>query len=669
MATVTKDFRIKSGLVVEGANATVDGSDIITEDAITGGTQTNITVTYDPQAKTVSFVAENGVADSTTDDLEEGDDNLYFTDARARAAVSAEANGPVTYAPSTGEFDLAVGSGLTVTDGELVAKITSQTFAGQYPVSTDFDGNLVINLPFQQFGNVIAIDQSTGEISLTLGSSSGLDVDPSNFGLQLADAATNTGTFGSTTKIPSITVDAKGRVTAVTTNDVATNLSVAGDSGTDTVDLLNDTLTINGTNGISAAVTDNTITVTSNATASPDVDTIVLRGSDEGFSTIRSDIFQATGGVSIFQKRIGTGSPGLTISDDTTNIYANGTFTGSLNVDSGTITNLSDPTNPQDAATKIYVDSVAQGLDIKESVRVATTVDVPVAVVAEGFVMDGVTLVSGDRILLKNQTTPSENGIYVVGEFAITRSSDANEPSELNAGTFVFVEEGTAYGDTGWVVSSDNPLVIGTDAMEWTQFSGAGTYLAGNGLTLTGNTFSIDDAVVVTETDLNTAVGNLTTYIDGFLDPSTGTTVEYIDDQDAATLIAANAFTEALVETGDATATPTYLALDINDVAKQVAASATTSGGGTAATVYEFDSTEFRSAKFLVKLASSTHTQVSEVMLTLDSSDNVAVTEYAIVGTNGNLGDVSATVDNGMVQLTVQDAIGLSVQVSGTLLV
>jgi hypothetical protein len=87
MATVNKDFRVKHGLVVEGTNATIDGSDIITEDAIVGGTQTNVTVTYDAVNKVVNFAAESGLADGTTDDLDEGDNNLYFTDARAVDAV------------------------------------------------------------------------------------------------------------------------------------------------------------------------------------------------------------------------------------------------------------------------------------------------------------------------------------------------------------------------------------------------------------------------------------------------------------------------------------------------------------------------------------------------------------------------------------------------------
>ena len=619
MATVTKDFRIKSGLVVEGTNGTINGSDIITEDAITGGTQTNIAVTYDPQSKTVSFVAENGVADSTTDDLVEGSTNLYYTDQRARNAISAAQGSPVTY-----------------------------------------NGNI-------------------GEIDFTLGPTSGLEIDSSNNGLSLPDAATNVGTFGSTTQIPSITVDDKGRVTAVTTNDVATNLSIAGDTGTDTVDLLNDTLTVNGTNGISAAVTDNTITITSNADVAATADTIALRA---GTGELNATAFQTNNGNNLNSAGLVLNGGDITSNEDIVFDSTTATFKGNLDVNNGTIVNLSEPVNGGDAATKQYVDSVAQGLDVKESVRVATTQNIDginssaATIGGSGFTsLDGVSLVTGDRVLVKNQSTAAENGIYVVtneGSYiTLSRATDADEPAELNAGTFVFVEEGTTYGDTGWVVSSNNPLTIGTDPMNWTQFSGAGTYTAGYGLTLTGTEFAVDNAEIASQGDLSGAVSDLTAYIDGFLNSVDGTTVQYIDDQDQATLLAANAYTDLGIATGDATATPQYLALNVNDIATQVAATATITGTGSAENVYGFLSTDFRSAKFLVKMAFGTHTQVSEVLVTLDTANNVAITEYALVGTNGNIGDVSAyfeSADNN-VYLTVTSANAVAVNVMGTLLV
>ena len=124
MATVTKDFRIKSGLVVEGTNGTINASDIITEDAITGGTQTNISVTYNPTTKLVSFVAENGVADSNTDALAEGSTNKYFTDERAQDAVGN-----------------AVGTGLTYTDSTGAISVTANTYDAYGSAST-VAGNL-----------------------------------------------------------------------------------------------------------------------------------------------------------------------------------------------------------------------------------------------------------------------------------------------------------------------------------------------------------------------------------------------------------------------------------------------------------------------------------------------------------------------------------------------
>lgn len=135
------------------------------------------------------------------------------------------------------------------------------------------------------------------------------------------------------------------------------------------------------------------------------------------------------------------------------------------------------------------ISAAAEGLDVKESVRVATTENVTLSGLQT---VDGVTLVAGDRVLVKDQTATETNGIYVVVDGgAWTRSTDADEPSELNAGTFVFVEEGSANSDSGFVVSSDNPITIGTDAMVWTQFSGAGTVVAGLGIDKTGVTLSV----------------------------------------------------------------------------------------------------------------------------------------------------------------------------------
>lgn len=156
------------------------------------------------------------------------------------------------------------------------------------------------------------------------------------------------------------------------------------------------------------------------------------------------------------------------------------------------ITNVAEPTLSTDAATKNYVDSVAQGLDVKASVVVATTANITLS---GAQTIDGVAVVAGDRVLVKNQTTASANGIYLVAAGAWTRTTDADTWAKL-VSAFVFVEKGTLGSDTGWVSTIDNGGTLGSTDVTFSQFSGAGTYTAGTGLTLTGTQFSITNTAV-----------------------------------------------------------------------------------------------------------------------------------------------------------------------------
>lgn len=166
--------------------------------------------------------------------------------------------------------------------------------------------------------------------------------------------------------------------------------------------------------------------------------------------------------------------------------------TGSFSMGGQLLTNLADPVSDQDAATKVYVDNVAQGLDVKASVVAATTGNITLS---GGQTIDGYTVSAGDRVLVKNQTAPAENGIYVASSTSWTRAPDANTWAELVA-AFTFVENGSANADSGWVCTVNAGGTLGTTPVTWSQFSGAGTYQAGTGLTLTGNTFSITNTAV-----------------------------------------------------------------------------------------------------------------------------------------------------------------------------
>jgi hypothetical protein len=170
---------------------------------------------------------------------------------------------------------------------------------------------------------------------------------------------------------------------------------------------------------------------------------------------------------------------------------AGGTMTGAIAMGTSKITGLGTPTDAADATTKAYVDAVAEGLHVHESVRATSNTNVSLANgLEDGDTFGGVTLATNDRVLVKSQSTAAENGIYVVqASGQAVRALDFNTAAEVDSGDFVFVTSGT-YANTGWVQTS-RPATIGTDAITFVQFSGAGTFTAGNGLTIDGGEFNV----------------------------------------------------------------------------------------------------------------------------------------------------------------------------------
>jgi hypothetical protein len=191
-------------------------------------------------------------------------------------------------------------------------------------------------------------------------------------------------------------------------------------------------------------------------------------------------------------------------------------MTGALQMGSQKITGLADPTAAQEAATKNYVDtridSVSQGLDVKASVRAATTANITLSGTQT---IDGVALSAGDRVLVKNQSTASANGIYVVAVGAWSRSTDADANADVTSGMFTFVEEGTTNANSGWVLITDGAITLGTTALSFEQFSGAGQITAGNGLSKSGNTLTVvsanTDNITVGASGINLAAVSLST--------------------------------------------------------------------------------------------------------------------------------------------------------------
>lgn len=340
----------------------------------------------------------------------------------------------------------------------------------------------------------------------------------------LANSGVTAGTYNnSSTSVRPFTVDAKGRITGIGN---AVTITPAFSSITDKPTTLGgygitDAQPFDADLAAIAGLTGTTGLLRKTAADSWSLDTntyltgnqsISITGDASGSGTTSINLSLATTGVtsgtytkvSVDTKgRVTSGStlsasdiPTLTaskISDFDTQVRTNrldqmAVPTGAVSLNNQKITSLGTPTADSDAATKAYVDAVKQGLDIKDSVHAATVANI--ALSGEQTI-DNITVVAGNRVLVKDQTDATTNGIYVVSTGTWSRATDANSDAKVTAGLFVFVEGGTNNGDTGWVLTTNNPISLGSTSLSFAQFSGAGQITAGDGLTKSGNTLNV----------------------------------------------------------------------------------------------------------------------------------------------------------------------------------
>ena len=797
MATVNKNFKIKNGLVVEGSTATVNGQNILTETGsdqyildliggetlvksvdssdfkVTAGGELQIDDAVSDLARTGDItdaiddsLASGGAVDLaidskinavTTDVIEEGSTNQYFTDARAKDVVENSRGKGLAWNVDTEKLDVnTIPAGGSTADSGLIV------YPGTGPNAVSF----------------VSIDRTYVD-----------------------------GWYDANGAAATAETNAIAHADALTTDDVAegTNKyfsdSLARGAVSD-----GDGLNYDSNTGVFSAHLGNGLEIS--ALGAIQIDGLVVATQSDLTDAI--DDHNVTSGVH--------GVTGDILGTTDTQTISNKTLGGDLAAGGFKITNLGAPDNSTDAATKGYVDAVSEGLHVHEAARVAIQGNISIATGLEnGDNAGGVTLATGNRVLVKDQTNPAENGIYVVqASGQALRATDFDTATEVDSGDFIFVTEGT-YANTGWVQTL-KPATIGTDALSFTQFSGAGTFTAGNGLTLDGTVFEIDETVTATRTYVNEeldahidltdnvhgvtgsvvgtsdsqtltnktlgsgtvlsasidAVNTYTivnleeptgpqdaatkAYVDGEISTVNGTidnlttadvaedpSYKYFTDQRAldataaaydmygaaaAAQEAAEDYADGLAINYDAAGTaqgivdaldtddieegtaqyftdarakssaadlltgasltnititgtgagltitaengvadsdtddltegtsnlyftntravdaleavvPDFTAVEINSLAKQVAATVSVPTAGQV-TAYEFLGTEYRSAKFLIKTAYGSHTELTEVLLTLDQSNNIAITEYATVGTNGSSMTVTA---------------------------
>ena len=491
----------------------VDGGVGIAENLNVGGVINIDNLRLD--TNTLSSTNSNGniiIAPNGTGDVQLDSDTVRIGDSNTNATLTTNGTGDLVLNTNSGTN---TGS-ITIADGA----------NNDITITPNGTGKLVLNNPYINGTSDTLAEFIYDTVGGAITSGTGITVTNNDGGNTSTVNITNTtvtaGAYGSTTAIPTFTVNAQGQLTAAGTENISTTLNIAGDTGTDAIAHLTDTLTFTGGEGIDTTVTNNVLTI-----AGEDATT-----SNKGIASFETANFTVTSGA-VATKNITLGSTTLTNGSTTTtlggllqldvdNLRIDGNSiistdtnggitldpngTGHISASNALIKDVATPVDPNDAANKAYVDAVAEGLHIHASVQAATTAAITGSVTYDNGTsgvgatlttdtpintLDGYSLVNGDRILIKNQANTGHNGIYIrTSSTVFTRAADFNTVAEIASGDFLFVSNGTVNGKTGWVNTSKS-ITVGTTAVVFEQFSGAGTYIAGSGLAFTGNTIDI----------------------------------------------------------------------------------------------------------------------------------------------------------------------------------
>jgi hypothetical protein len=720
MATVDKAFRIKNGLVVEGSSATVNGSTVLTEASteflqdttaamFTNGAQSGISFTYNDTT---------GVIDATVSATPTFADKIIF-----------EGTTPDAYELTLQVVDPTQDVTVTLPNATdtLVGKATTDTLTNKTISGSD---NTLSNIGNSSLTNSTISGKALGTNldALTIGTGlSGTSYDGST-GVTVAidsTVATTSGTQTLTNKtLTSPVVNGDGVVfEGATANDFETTLAVVdptadrtitlpdvtgtvvttGDTGSVTNTMLagsiandkltNSAITINGTptslGGTRTLVTDDIAEDGSPTnlwfTAERAQDAVaqaIANGTQTNITITYSDennslSFNASGGVSSIAGTANQITASASTGAVTLSLPSAVTFPGSVTLNA-------DPVNPLEAATKQYVDAVAQGLNVHAAAVAATTSNVDLSTALEaGDVVDGVTLVAGNRILVKSQSTTSQNGVYVVqASGAAVRASDFDTPTEIVPGDFIFVAGGTLYNNTGWV-QTEVVTTVGTSPIVFEQFSGAGTYTAGNGLTLTGNSFAINTTITADLNSIQTLTNKTLTSpvlttpsISGMLILDNNIVIEGTDDTHETTLTFTDPTQDNTITFKDATGTVAFTA-DI-DSAVDAFGNAVTGGTGITASyastsnILTVTNTDLGSSQNIFKNVVVGATTIvadqnddtltfaagSGISLTAAStSDTITIDNSGVLSITGTADQIIASASTGAVTLSLPQSI------------